>query len=75
MWDNFDDLDLHCICPSKEEIYFSNKKSKCGGYLDVDMNASSPYTNKPVENIFFKKNPPHGHYRVFVRNFAFHKKL
>eukprot|EP00966_Prymnesium_polylepis_P057372 1328503-Prymnesium_polylepis.2 len=70
MWNTYDDLDLHVITPSGEEIFYSNKIAD-GGELDVDRNAGEPYTNAPVENVFFRV-APHGTYRVCVRNFGYH---
>ena len=37
MWDNYNDLDLHCTGPNREEIFYDNRKGKIGE-LDVDMN-------------------------------------
>lgn len=53
MWDNRNDIDLHCLTPLKEHIYFNQKRVKSGGELDVDMNAREPYSDKPVENIYW----------------------
>ena len=61
------DLDLHCICPSGEEIYYSHKDSACGGNLDVDKMQDCP---NPVENIKWQGTPPRGEYQVYVNNFA-----
>ena len=73
-WENFNDLDLHCIDPKGEEIFFSNRiSSRTHGELDVDRNASEPYTNKPVENIYWPVGgAPPGLYRVSVVHFANH---
>ena len=68
MWDNHDDLDLHCETPSSEHIFWNHKKGQCGGHLDVDMNASDKHlTDEGCENIYWT-NPPPGHYKFWVEN-------
>lgn len=76
MWDTSDDLDIHVVPPGdKGEINFSQKK-RAGGELDVDMNAASPYSKEPVENVFWPpfvpgmEGPPHGEYRVYLENYS-----
>ncbi len=72
LWNNKNDLDLHVICPSGQEIYYSHKNSSCGGTLDVDRNVHGE-TMKPVENVRWKKGQaPKGHYKVFVQNYGTH---
>ena len=74
MWNNYNDLDIHVIAPSREEIYYSHRQSRCGGELDVDMNAGGPESNTPVENIYWPKGgAPGGEYRVIVQNYAYHR--
>eukprot|EP01130_Rhizamoeba_saxonica_P001228 TRINITY_DN11114_c0_g1_i1.p1 TRINITY_DN11114_c0_g1~~TRINITY_DN11114_c0_g1_i1.p1 ORF type:complete len:651 (+),score=162.59 TRINITY_DN11114_c0_g1_i1:39-1991(+) len=70
-WDNKNDLDLHVFTPDDHHLSYSQKSSPCGGKLDVDANASGN-TDTPVENIFWIGNPPTGHYRVEVINYAYH---
>jgi hypothetical protein len=73
-WKNHNDLDLHCVDPLGEEIYYSNKKStRTGGELDVDQNAHPPYNDSPVENIYWPaRGAPPGLYRVTVVHYALH---
>jgi hypothetical protein len=67
-WNNYNDLDLHCIDPKGEEIWFSHRISaSTRGELDIDQNAQSPYTATPVENIYWPAGgAPPGLYQIFV---------
>lgn len=68
MWDNEDDLDLHCETPTGSHIFWNAKVGSCGGHLDVDMNASDKHlTCEGVENLYWPK-PPAGHYKIWVEN-------
>jgi hypothetical protein len=73
-WQNFNDLDLHCIDPAGEEIFFSNRRSsRTGGELDVDRNAQPPFTMSPVENIYWPLGvAPRGLYKIYVVYYAQH---
>ena len=72
-WDDYNDLDLHVFCPSGERIYFNNRKSECGGELDVDMNVR-PVSAQPVENVVWRSNAPLGSYKVGVHFYKHHRK-
>ena len=64
-WDNYADIDLHCIDPAGFQIYFANPYSSyTGGYLDYDNTVGFG-----PENIFFT-NAPNGTYRVFIHYYA-----
>lgn len=67
-WWNEDDLDIHVREPNGAHIYYGNKK----GRLDVDMNAGSPDSITPVENVTWKEKSylQDGIYEVSVVNFA-----
>jgi hypothetical protein len=71
-WNNYNDLDLHCIDPTGEEIWFSHPISnRTHGELDVDKNAHPPYTSSPVENIYWPiGGAPSGLYKIFVVFYA-----
>jgi uncharacterized protein YegL len=74
IWNNYNDLDLHVICPSDEEIYFAHKKCQCGGELDVDMNIS-PESEAPVENVYWPHGgAPQGHYQILVDHYTNHQR-
>ena len=74
MWNNYNDLDLHVVCPSGERIHGGNKKSACGGELDVDANVRAE-TRKPVENVFWEEGKaPAGNYQVYVHHYKKHQK-
>lgn len=67
LWNNADDLDLHCESPT-DHIHWNMKRGKCGGHLDVDMNASDRHLEEaPIENMYWD-NPPPGTYRFWVEN-------
>lgn len=74
MWDNYNDIDLHCIDPNGEEIFYGHRNSKSGGELDVDMNAGGPISNEPVENIYWDNSKAKkGKYVVYINHFANHQ--
>ena len=74
MWNNYNDLDLHVVCPSGERIHGGNKTSACGGELDVDANVRAE-TRKPVENVFWEEGKaPAGTYQVYVHHYKKHQK-
>ena len=73
IWFNVNDLDLHCVEPGGERIFFGHRRSRTGGQLDVDANAGIAITNRPVENIYWPVGKvPIGTYRVFLHHFANH---
>jgi len=72
VWNDIADLDLSCITPDDERIYYGHKNSECGGWLDVDMNVGAHNASEePVENIFFA-SAPSGRFRFIVKNFSTH---
>ncbi|CAD7944042.1 unnamed protein product [Amoebophrya sp. A120] len=73
-WSNCNDIDLHVITPSEEEVYWANKEGDFGGKLDVDMNVRSSCSLSPVENIRWARDdtpqPQAGVYTVKVVYFS-----
>lgn len=68
IWNNYTDLDIHCITPYGGHMYYGHKNS-AGGYLDVDANGGSHRTPEPVENIRWIDHAPNGHYLFYVHNY------
>jgi hypothetical protein len=70
IWFNTNDLDLHCVDPNKDEIFWErgHRVSRSGGELDVDRNAGCQRPDdKPVENIYWPRGKaPLGDYRVYL---------
>ena len=73
-WNNTNDLDLVCIDPKGEQIWYRHRASRSGGSLDVDSNSGEkPITDRPVENIRWPYGgAPAGHYKVYVDFFGKH---
>jgi hypothetical protein len=68
-WDGPSDLDLMVVCPGGEQIFFQ-RRSGCGGTLDIDMNAQR-HSQTPIENIFWPENSAQaGRYKVRVSLYA-----
>ena len=63
-WSSYADIDVHCVDPSGFHIYYADKRSPTGGFLDYD----NTWAYGP-ENIFF--NPaPAGQYNVYLHYYA-----
>jgi hypothetical protein len=72
-WNNVNDLDLHVVAPSGETISYQSQRSRCHGMLDVDMNAGTPSSSRPVENIFWPTGQaPKGEFTVIVHHYSNH---
>lgn len=67
-WEDYNDLDLHCIDPTGEEIDYTNKRAESGGRLEYDKNNDpSNMSRTPMEHIFWPTSrAPRGHYIVKV---------
>ena len=72
-WTNPDDLDISCVEPDGNEIYYAKKIStNTRGCLDIDMNAYGKKDDfNPVENIFWesRQTMKKGKYKFIVHNF------
>lgn len=75
-WSDINDLDIACIDPSGQKVWYKNKTVPSGGELDIDMNAGEgPYRNDPIENIYWPTgHAPKGQYTVVLTYFARHER-
>ena len=69
IWEGGTDLDIHCITPTNEHIWYNSKRGQCSGWLDIDANGGHITSYTPVENMRWAKNAPRGHYRFYVHNY------
>lgn len=66
-WNNYNDLDLICIDPDNEKVWFKNKSISSGGKLEIDMNFNYPDSKTPLENIYWPTGgAPNGTYSIFL---------
>ncbi|GAA3623197.1 S8 family serine peptidase [Flavivirga jejuensis] len=69
-WDNYNDLDLHCVDPNGDKIWYKNKTVSSGGLLEIDMNAETSHSMTPIENIYWPTHSaPHGSYSIYLNFF------
>jgi hypothetical protein len=73
-WHNYNDLDLICVDPNGEAVWYRNKKVSSGGMLEIDMNVNARHSNQPIENIYWPQGQaPQGMYHVFISYYAQHE--
>ena len=70
IWNTRDDIDLW-VNDGFQSIGWRSRRSRSGGMLDIDMNASNRYfSNTPVENIFWPLGTaPRSRYTVAIHFF------
>jgi len=66
-WNNYNDLDLACVDPNGDKVFFGNKRVPSGGFLEIDMNVRPGDSQNPIENIFWPQSgAPNGTYSVYL---------
>jgi subtilisin family serine protease len=66
-WNNYNDLDLACIDPEGNAVWYKNKRVPSGGFLEIDMNVDPNDSNTPIENIYWQQGgAPNGTYEVYL---------
>jgi hypothetical protein len=75
-WNNYNDLDLVCIDPNNESVWYNNKRVSSGGFYEIDMNRVYPDSERPVENIFWPTGgAPQGTYHVYLSYYKKHVEI
>lgn len=75
-WNNYNDLDLICIEPSGEYVWYKNPRSQSNGILEIDKNREYPDSETPIENIYWPAGQaPTGTYNVYLRYFKKHTNI
>lgn len=69
IWEFRADIDLRVFEPDGNEIYFANRNSSTGGFLDRDDTTGGSAGNPTIENIYWE-HPPTGTYRVNVNYYG-----
>lgn len=71
-WNNYNDLDLYCVDPTRNVLSYKQRTSPSGGIYEIDMNNDeTPGTNTPIEHIYWPTGgAPKGKYVVSVNFFA-----
>lgn len=66
-FNNEKDVDLHVLEPQGGHIYYSNRRSENGGYLDIDSNAGCNIDGVNNENVFYSTEAriELGEYKVY----------
>lgn len=73
-WNNYNDLDLLCVDPHKDLVWFKQPNVSSGGKLEIDMNANARQSNQPIENIYWPQSKaPQGDYHVYIVYYAQHE--
>lgn len=72
-WNNYNDLDIACIDPDGNMVYYKNKKVPSGGMLEIDMNVDPNGSKTPIENIYWPSGgAPDGTYNVYLMYYKRH---
>lgn len=69
LWNMKADIDLHVLEPNGNEIYYRNKRSSTGGYLDVDNTNGG---SGSAENVYWDR-PLSGDYIIAIEYYGAHR--
>jgi subtilisin family serine protease len=73
-WKNYNDLDLVCIDPHGDTVWFRKKIVPSGGQLEIDMNTPDNRSITPLENIYWPTGgAPKGKYSVYLLYYKIHE--